>query len=164
MKESNFERMLKLVDEFFDVKNDPDQLAVTPAVLEKLKAMDPSATVEVENEDGPIAWILLVPTTGELMKRFLGGSLSEQRLFDQSPVGARYEAVYLCSAVVLPEFRRKGIAREATSRAIKEISCRHPITSLFLWAFSEAGINLAGEVAHDLNLPLYNRPGSPRQK
>jgi hypothetical protein len=157
VKASNVERMLKLVDEFFDVKNDPDQLAVDAGVLQKLRDMDPSSRVEITNDDGPIAWILLVPTTAELMKHFLEGSLSEQQLFDQTPVGARYDAVYLCSAIVLPEFRRMGIAREATIKAIREISSRHPITSLFLWAFSTEGINLANDIAKDLNLPLQNR-------
>lgn len=160
MGESNFDRMMQLVDQFFDVKSDPDQLAVDQQVLERLIQIDPSSRVEISNEDGPIAWILLIPTTGELMKVFTEGGITEQQLFDQTPVGVQYDSIYLCSAIVLPEFRRKGITRNATIAAIREISSRHPVTSLFLWAFSSEGINLARSIARELGLPLHTRRAS----
>jgi hypothetical protein len=161
MAGSNFDRMMSMVEEFFDVKNDPDQLAVDQEVLERLLRLDPSSRVEISNDEGPIAWILLIPTTGRLMGDFLAGKITEQQLFDRTPAGASYDAVYLCSAIVLPEFRRKGITRTATIGAIREITSRHPITSLFVWAFSSEGVSLARSIAKELGLPLYNREQAP---
>jgi ribosomal protein S18 acetylase RimI-like enzyme len=162
MTKSNVDRMLKLVEEFFDMKSDPEQLAVNQEVLHRLRAIDPSSQVEVAEDGGPIAWLLLIPTTERLMRQFVGRLISEQQLFDETPIGVRYDAVYLCSAIVLPEHRRQGIAREAAEGALREIISRHPIKTLFVWGFSDAGQHLANRIAHDLGLPLLGRLEPPR--
>jgi ribosomal protein S18 acetylase RimI-like enzyme len=69
-----------------------------------------------------------------------------------------YDTVYLCSALVLPEHRGKGLAKRLTCAAIKSIQADHPITCLLYWAFSHEGAKLAVSVARELGLPLYARP------
>ena len=154
----NFNRMLQLVTEFFDVRNDPDQLDVNEDILEKLHAMHPATRSEVTNEDGPILWLLLIPTTENIMKRFLAEDLSEKQLFDETKVGIHYDAIYLCSAAVLPEFRHKGIAKKTCIEAINSIRKDHMIKSLFYWPFSADGKQLAEAVAKEVHLPLYEHP------
>jgi ribosomal protein S18 acetylase RimI-like enzyme len=68
-----------------------------------------------------------------------------------------YDALYLCSALVLPEHRGKGLAGRLTSRAISSLRHDHPIRSLFYWSFSGAGDTLAASVAREFDLPLYVR-------
>jgi len=118
------------------------------------------ATMSERNEeDGPVAWILLIPTTQDLMEQFIAKKVNEQELLAKTPLEGLYEAVYLCSALVLPEHRGKGLAKELTIRGVKSIKADHPIKSLFYWAFSREGAKLASSVARDCGLPLFQRPG-----
>lgn len=154
---SNLERMIALADEFFDVRHDPDQLSVNEGVLERLGEIH-SATRSQENDaDGPICWILVIPTTRALMEEFVHKRISEKELFDRTPLHVQYDALYLCSALVLPELRRTGLARRVTLKAIRAIQHDHPIERLFTWSFSEEGKLLAQALAKELKLPLYER-------
>lgn len=152
---SNLERMIQLAEEVFSVKNDPNQLDVNPAVLERLKQIHPATLSEYDDGNGPVAWILLIPTTLELMNRFIENKISEKELFDLTPLNTKYEALYLCSALVLQEYRRKGIAKRLTMEAIDNIRKDHPIKALFVWTFSKEGDLGAAEIACLTSLPLY---------
>lgn len=154
---SNFERLIQLADTVFDVKNDPDQLDINPEVMERLQKMHPATISEYNDGNGPVAWVLVIPTTFELMNRFIDNQISEKELFYLTPLDITYEALYLCSALVLEEFRRKGIAKRLTLRAIESVCQRHPIKALFVWAFSREGDLGAETIAHISSLPLYKR-------
>jgi hypothetical protein len=154
----NYERMLRLADEFFSVKNDPSQLNVTPGVMEKLKRIHPATLSDHGTADGPVVWILLIPTTGGLMRRFLGKEIDEPALLDLTPVPGMYEALYLCSALVLPEYRRQGLALKVAVEAVGSIRRDHPIATLFYWGFSDEGKALAEALSKATGLPLLARP------
>lgn len=154
---SNFERMIQLAEEVFAVKKDSNQLDVNPLVLERLQKIHPATVAEYDDGDGPVAWVLVFPTTLELMDQFLEGKISEKKLFDLTPLGANYEALYLCSALVLEEYRRKGIAKRLTMAAIENIRKNHPVGALFVWTFSNEGDLGAAEIARLTALPLYKR-------
>ncbi|MGZ4157914.1 MAG: GNAT family N-acetyltransferase, partial [Bacteroidia bacterium] len=94
----------------------------------------------------------------ELMNKFLEKKISEKKLFYLTPIGARYDAIYLCSAMVLEEYRRKGIAKKLTLDAIEKIRKDHPIKSLFVWAFTKEGDSASEALANLIALPLYKRP------
>lgn len=153
----NFNRMIGLVTSFFDVKNDPDQLSVNEDVIERLHRIHPATLSEFIDGDGPVVWILVIPTTTDIMNRFINGAISEGRLYNETIPGAQYDAIYLCSATVLPEFRNKGMARQMTIDAIKSIAKDHTIKVLFYWPFSEEGKALARSVAKAVALPLYEK-------
>ena len=155
---SNFERMMQLVTDVFDVKNDPDQLDVDEEVIERLHSIHPATLSAKDEGDGPVAWILVIPTTGELMHLFVDKKISEQELYERTLPGTSYDALYLCSATVLPEFRSKGIAKQMTLDAIKTIQAQHPIRHLFVWPFSDEGAALAEKIALLTGLPLLKRP------
>lgn len=150
--------MLRLVDEVFAVHDDPMQLQVDPVVLEHLAELHPAAVSEVADENGPIAWVLLIPTTADLMEEFLTGRLTEQELYQRTPTSASYEAVYLCSAMVLEEHRRNGLAKRMTLEALTWMRKEHRIQTLFCWPFTEEGVALAQTLAAGHGLPLRMRP------
>lgn len=157
MDGGNLERMIRLAEEFFDMKNDPDQLTVDSGTMGMLRAIHPATMMEETDENGPIAWMLVIPTTHGLMEKFIRGEINERQLLDATGPGGPYDALYLCSALVLPEHRGKGLARRLASRAITSIRKDHPIASLFYWGFSGAGDALAATVARELGLPLFAR-------
>jgi hypothetical protein len=157
MTPSNLDRMIHLADEFFDARNDPDQLSVDESVIGRLRAIHPASVTEQCDENGPIAWFIVIPTTHEIMYEFINKSINEKELLDRTPLNATYDALYLCSALVLPEHRNKGIARQTVSGAIAAISKDHPIATLFYWAWSVEGGRLATFLADERRLLLLKR-------
>jgi len=154
---SNFERMIQLAEDVFAVKSDPDQLDIDQEVLERLQRIHPATVSEQDDGNGPVAWVLLIPTTFELMNRFLNHEISEKELFTLTPEDSVYEALYLCSALVLEEYRRKGIAKQLSLNAIANIRKDHPLKALFVWTFSKEGDLGAETIARLSSLPLYKR-------
>ncbi|HEY4619200.1 MAG TPA: GNAT family N-acetyltransferase [Flavobacterium sp.] len=154
---SNFERMMQLAEDVFASKNDPDQLDVNQQVLERLQLIHPAAVSEYDDGNGPVAWVIVIPTTVELMNLFLENKISEKELFELTPLDTTYEALYLCSAMVLEEYRRKGIAKRLVMNAIEKIRKDHPLKALFVWPFSKEGDLGAEIIARLTSLPLYKR-------
>jgi hypothetical protein len=153
----NLERMIQLAQEFFNTKEDPNQISVDEETRARLLAIHPNTMTEVRNDDGPIVWILVIPTTTRVMEQFLRKEINEQQILEKTPPGDKYEAVYLCSALVLPEHRGKGMAKRAAVQAVKEIQRQHPIKQLYAWTFSPEGEGLAVSIAKELGLPLHLR-------
>jgi ribosomal protein S18 acetylase RimI-like enzyme len=154
---SNLKRMIQLADEFFSVKNDPAQIAVDENVMARLHRIHPATMTEEATDDGPIAWMLVIPTTHELMTEFILKEINERELLDATPTSGTYDAVYLCSALVLPEHRGRGLAKRLLLEAIASIRRQHPIASLFYWSFSEEGKKLSEAIAKETGLPLLQR-------
>ena len=157
MSLSNFERMMALVESSFDTKNDPNQLDVNEGVINRLFQLHPNALIEKDDGEGPYIWIILIPTTNELMQLFLENEITEAELFEKTPIGAQYETIYLCSAMTLEEFRKKGITKQLCLEAIEKIRKENPITSLFVWSFSKEGESLAEKIATESGLTLFKK-------
>ncbi|MDP3915609.1 MAG: hypothetical protein Q8R96_17930 [Bacteroidota bacterium] len=154
---SNFERLIQLADEVFAVKSDTTQLDVNQEVLERLKKIHPATISEYNEGNGSVAWVLLIPTTIDLMNRFINSEISEKELFELTQLDTPYEAVYLCSALVLEEYRRKGITKQLCINAIESIRKEHPLKAAFVWAFSKEGDLAAETIARLAGLPLFKR-------
>ncbi len=157
MESTNFQRMIALADEVFSYRTDPEQLDVNEAVIEKLHTLHASTLSEHVLGDGPVVWILLIPTTLETMHQFINSKITERQLLEQTKAGEMYEAIYLCSALVLPEFRRKGLAKQLTLEAIHKIQYEYPIKFLYVWPFSKEGEELSELMSEQLGLPLLAR-------
>lgn len=154
---SNYERLLQLAEDAFAMRSDPAQLQVDEDVLQHLRQLHPATVGEARDADGPIAWVLLIPTTLELMEAFVSGRITEQQLYERTPMGGPFQAVYLCSGLVLPEHQRKGLATRMTREALDRMRRDHPIEALFVWTFSDAGRASAQAIAKAAGLPLHER-------
>lgn len=154
---SNFERMIQLADDVFASKSDPNQLDINEGVLEHLREIHPATVSEYDDGNGPAAWLLVIPTTRELMNQFLDHTITERELDELTPLNTTYETLYLCSAMVLEEYRRRGITKRLALKAIEDIRKDHPIEALFVWTFSNEGLIGSQALAHLLALPLYQR-------
>ena len=154
MSLSNFERMIQLADDVFSTRTDANQLSVDEEVMNRLHEIHPASLSEFDDGNGPAAWVLVFPTTDVLMKEFLDKKITEKELFYLTPLNVVYDAIYLCSALVLEEHRNKGIAKSLTVDAIEKIRKDHPIKSLFVWAFTKEGDALAKKISLELGLPL----------
>jgi hypothetical protein len=157
MVSSNYERLIQLAEEVFATKNDPEQLDVSPEVIRRLQKMHPATVSEYTDGNGPVAWVLLIPTTTEFMQQFLNNTITEKELFYLTPLDAGYEAIYLCSALILEEYRRRGIVKQLTVDAVEAIRKDHPVRSLFVWPFSIEGDLGAETIARLTSLPLHKK-------
>ena len=157
MKSVNLGRMIRLAGEVFSARTDPDQLDVDEAVIERLQSLHPATLSEHVEGDGPVVWILLIPTTRETMDLFFDHKIGERELLDRTHPGEHVDALYLCSALVLPEFRGKGLAQQVSLAAIRAIRRDHAIRWLYVWPFSEGGDVLAKRIAEVVGLKLYVR-------
>lgn len=161
MKEqnSNFHRMMKIIDDVFVTRSDPGQIQVDSSERKKLTTIHPSTLSELANEKGPVIWILLVPTTTDIMNDFLSGEISEKQLLERTKVPDTYDCIYLCSATTLPEYRGRGETRRLCVKAINEIRSKHPIKTLFVWPFTTEGERLAESIARECGLILLKKFG-----
>ncbi|MEO5642218.1 MAG: hypothetical protein ABIQ40_05075 [Bacteroidia bacterium] len=154
MATDNFFRMMQIIDDVFSTREDPDQLQVDEKVIARLNDLHPSALSEFDDGNGPAIWILIIPTISALMEKFVRAEISEQELFDQTKPGMKFDCIYLCSATVLPEYRRKGLAAKMTVDAVKKIMEVFPVKKLFVWPFSEGGKKLAVKVGEECGLDV----------
>jgi predicted acetyltransferase len=91
------------------------------------------------------------------MEAFLEGELTEKALFEATLPGMVFETAYLCSALVLPEHRRRGLARGMVCDALRAMLRDHPIRCLFCWPFTDGGQRLAESISAEMGLPLRSR-------
>ena len=152
--------MIQLADEFFSTRNDPEQLDVNQDIMEQLQKIHPATLSEEVEGDGPVVWILMIPTSALTMRRFIAGEINESDVLTETKPGTAYDAIYLCSALVLPEFRKQGRAFRQAAGAIAHIRKSHPIKFLYAWGFSKEGEQLAQKLAADAQLPLLSKPAN----
>ncbi|MBL0132806.1 MAG: hypothetical protein IPP79_01725 [Chitinophagaceae bacterium] len=154
MPESNYERMIQLAESVFDTKSDPDQLDVDEKVIERLLRIHPSTVSEFDDGNGPVVWILVLPTTSVLMKLFLNKEISEKELFYTTPI----EAILMPSTYVPLWFwkntEEKGLARKMTLEAVENIRKEHPIKTYLFGHLVKKEMALAERVAQLAELPL----------
>ncbi len=151
--------MIQLANDAFDVQNDSRQLNVDETVIEKLKKLHAATVSEYIDGDGPVIWILLFPTSLELMHRFLREEISENELLDKTieQKTIKLEALYLCSALTLEEFRNKGLTKNLALEAIHKIRKDLKIKYLFVWNFSKEGAAFSKSLSKIEMLPLLER-------
>jgi ribosomal protein S18 acetylase RimI-like enzyme len=153
----NEARMYELIDDVFDTQNDSTQLRFSESDIEKLNSLSPHTLQEASNEDGPFAWISVFPTSLELMNQFLSEQINERQLFDLTNKEDKNDVVYLCSAIVLPEFRNQGLALKLTIQAVEALQLSYPIRVALVWPFSDSGLRLAEKAAEACGLTLQAR-------
>ncbi len=153
----NYRRLVQMADDVFSVKSDPTQLDVNEEVIKHLKKIHPATVSEYSDENGPVAWLIIIPTTEDLIRKFIEGTITERELYDLTPLNRKYEAIYLSSALVLEEYRRKGIIKDLALKAIAEVRKDHPIRFLCSWPFTEEGNMASDKISKLTSLPLLKR-------
>lgn len=138
MDKKILDKILNISEQFFGTVNDPEQIPITEGSNFKLHKLHPKSFIYKLENGEPISWVVVVPTSKELMDKFLRSEISEKELLDMSEPQKEYGALYLCAAFTVPEYRRKGYAVEMFEEAVNSI----PHTAdadLFTWPVSPEG-------------------------
>jgi len=125
-------------ERMYGTSADPDQIPINDESYRKITAISPDALLCLEDAQGSLlSWSVCLPTTRELADLFCEGTITEKELFERTPVGITYDALYLCSIITLPEYQRRGYA----STLLREGIARFPEANTYLcvWAWSKGG-------------------------
>lgn len=141
MDEKVLDKMLNIGEQFFGTASDPSQMPATRESFHKLQKLHPKTVVYRLENGEPVSWVVVLPTSTELMEKFLKGEINERELLDLTEPQDRYAALYLCAAFTVPEHRRRGYAVEMFKEAIEAIPHTKDV-KLFAWIFSEEGRKL----------------------
>ena len=135
------DKMLDIGEQFFGTANDPDQMPATRESFYKLQRLHPKTVIYRLEKGEPISWVVVLPTSAELMEKFLRGEINERELLDLTEPQDKYEALYLCAAFTVSEYRRRGYVIEMFKEAINAIPHVQDV-KLFAWLFSQEGRRL----------------------
>jgi len=150
MNQEAFEKVLRISEEFFGTASDPDQMPINQESADKLQSIHPETiSYKCDEQQHPIAWTVVVPTSVDVMKQFIHKKISEKELLDLATKEKKFESIYLCGIFVLPEFRRKGYATEIVKEAISKVSQGNNLP-LYSWAYSPEGQKLLHALSQEL--------------
>jgi GNAT superfamily N-acetyltransferase len=157
MDQKVFKKVLEISEQFFGTQTDPDQMPITQKTADKLASIHPDTVIYKFDEQGePIAWAVVVPTSLATKDKFLAGKMTERELLDEAARERRFDALYLCAAFVLPEYRRKGYARELVIEAINKVSGGKEIP-LYSWIYSPEGKKLVDTLSRELGREIAHK-------
>lgn len=133
------EKMNKVAQEIYNATYDASQIPINQDSVDKLNSLSPDWLKYKLNEKGePISWVVIVPTTKEIAENFLSENITEREILDLTQPQVSYSALYLCSAITLPEYRNKGLATELLKESIDLIPKTNDCI-MFAWPFSAGG-------------------------
>jgi hypothetical protein len=134
-----YQKMHKVAEDFFGTNDDPDQISITEESNRKLRSIDNDTIMyKVDRNGDPISWIIVIPTSREVMNKFLNKEITERELLEITVEEKSFEALYLCSAFTLPKYRKQGLAKELTLEAVKKFA-PNVENELYSYPFSEEG-------------------------
>lgn len=157
MDQNALKQIFRLAEDVFGTTTDPDQIPPTPEYRAKIDRLHPESTAyRVDDSGNIVGFVFVVPTTKEIMERFLKGEITERAILDLTQPRATYSALYLCAAYVNPQHRRQGLA----TAMFREVLGKLPLSSdatLFYWPFTEEGEQLARAVTQKTRHKLLQR-------
>lgn len=116
------EEISDIAEGLFDTGHSEDQIPIEEATVVKMDLLTRDWLVCVLDEKGnPISWVMIVPTQKELAKKFINKEISEKELFVETEFAEQYDALYLCSAITIPEFQKRGLVTLLTLGLIQKI-------------------------------------------
>jgi predicted GNAT family acetyltransferase len=146
---------MKIIDDVFETTNDDTQIKVTQKDIKKLNEIHPKCLSEIVDENGPIIWVLMIPTTQKIMRDFLEKRITEKDILKLTNLNVVYDSIYFCSVTTLPEYRKKGLTKKLCIEVVEEMKKAHPIKNVFVWPFTSDGRELAKKISNETSLNLF---------
>lgn len=145
------QKMDVIAEQIFGTIQDSDQIPIAKESGDKLNTLTPHWIKYKTDEKGdPIAWVIVLPTTKEMMHKFLKGEITEKQLLEFTAPQEAYSAIYLCAAITISQYRRQGLAFSLFEEAIEKISKTEDY-AIFVWPVGDGGLELAKKVGEYFN-------------
>lgn len=147
--------MLKAGEDFFGTENDPNQIPSNWDALNRLLTINPHTLVVKKDKSGSfIGWAAFLPTTQKLMIPFLKNEINERQLFYLTS-RSDYDAIYVISVFVKPEFSSGGYSKNLLMEGIQPLL--KPNIKIFYEGFSEEGKRLGQILSTRLGIEVYDK-------
>ncbi|MBI2044655.1 hypothetical protein HYT23_01215 [Candidatus Pacearchaeota archaeon] len=151
----------KMMEEYFKTSENPEEAQINMKNIKWVheNVLDFDNIIKFEGKI--IGNTFMLPCTKDLMGRFLSNSINENQLFEEIKKNVnpkKFDAIYLCSSFIKPEFRGKGLSVEARMKTIKRVTKNLKIKPiLFYEPYTEEGEKSCEKVAEILGLELRKR-------
>lgn len=157
--DDDYKKLLQILEGCFGTHSDPEQMAINESAGFWIKTTIPECSKIIKCGDEIVGSSFVFPTGLDLMNDFLANRINEAQLAQKTQSqNIQYdtmEAIYLCSAFIVPAHRGKNLSVESIVKSIQEIMPKNKPLPLFYWPYSLAGEAVASKVAAILNLPLF---------
>ncbi len=148
----------EMVKKYFKTDENPEQMPPTKETQDFLYKSCQGYMNVLKDDDKVVGFMLLLPARKELMNDFISKKINEVTLFERimrSPMDKIPQTIYLCSTIVLEDYRGKGFAVEGTLKILDKFKKNKPI--LFSWSISPEGDNMAKKISKISGLKLIVR-------
>lgn len=133
-----------IAEDAFRTAEDPTQVQIRPGGGTWLIDNIPECMRVIRYDKQVVGSTLIVPTSREVMQLFLNKKINEAELFARVRAAAApiWEAIYLCSAVLLPEHRGKGVATTSAMLSIDWVLAnKNPRPDFYVWPTNADGMH-----------------------
>ena len=149
--------LLSGLEGYFHTEEDSEQVPISLESHKYLLAVRPSSLATSFSDDGTlVASVVTIPTTKEITDLFMSGEITEKELFDRTEPRGNSEALYLMSAFVAPDYRRRGLGIQLTKELISKIDSDAKLT-LFAWPTSEEGKKFTNALQENIHRAILVR-------
>ncbi len=153
-------KTFKIAEQFYGSESHPDHIPIKAESAAKLDSIsDNWFNCAFDDNNEPISWIVVIPTSIALMKDFITAKITEKQLFDSTSIATPQEALYLCSAFTIPEYRRQGLAMRLILETIGQFE-QSGTKELFAWIYSPEGEQMVTTMQQRYGRKIYIRKGS----
>ena len=142
IKMADIKSALALADSDFNTSENRDFIACSEDVSVWILNNIPECWCIIKDSDKVIGQTFLLPTSSELMEKFLQGSLSESELFEEAikDPEVSYQSICFSGSNVLADYRRQGLATRGFLKSLQFIlSEKNPTPELYYWPTSNEG-------------------------
>jgi len=132
----------ELAEKYFGTKKDPEQMPTDENESRWLYENIPECVNVIKDNDKEVGFTFIIPCNKEIMDKFLSREINEAQLWEKVKREINYKnftTIYLCSAFIIPRYRRKGLAVKAVLKSIDKIKRTKQIPTLFFEGYSEDG-------------------------
>jgi len=113
-----------------------------------------------KDEELIIGYSLVIPSNKKLMIDFLTNKINETQLIKSNLKNVNllnFQTLYLCAAIILPEYRNQGYAKKGVLKSINYYKKSNKNIVLFSWSYSKSGNQLLQAISNTVKLPLKNK-------
>ena len=154
MNEEILQKIMTITERFFETATDPEQIPTKKDSLRKLLALHPGTfQYRIENNE-PVSWVMVLPTSNALAEKFLQDQITERELLDMTEPQPEYDAIYLCAAFTVKGYRRKGHVLDMLKDALCTIPHAQNV-KIFAWPYSDEGEFLIRRLERELGTTIH---------
>ncbi len=150
---------IKMAEKFFPWIEDENYVSPDEVTYDLIKNIYPNSVIYIKDNAKLIGHAFILPCNKRIMNNFLAKKINEKQMFHliKDQVNEKsFDCIYLASAFVLPEYRKKGLATKAMVLAIKRLceASNKDKPILFYEALSAEGNKLSKKVNEELGFEM----------